>query len=124
MGKRPRPGTNLRKHFSAHTVAQSRPCLNDPGRGALWPVRGPARTSDPGGVPSLRQRNDRERADPCPGRNASATATVGFGFWDVVESREARSPGNVNRAVEREVARVGGLKSLYSDASIATRVSA
>ena len=41
---------------------------------------------------------------------------VNFGFWDVVESREARSPGQVNRAVEREVARVGGLKSLYSDA--------
>jgi len=40
---------------------------------------------------------------------------VNFGFWDVVESREARPPGHVNRAIEREVARQGGLKSLYSD---------
>lgn len=40
---------------------------------------------------------------------------VNFGFWDVVESREARAPGQVNRAIEREVARLGGLKSLYSD---------
>jgi FAD/FMN-containing dehydrogenase len=40
---------------------------------------------------------------------------VNFGFWDVVESREARPPGHVNRAIEREVARVGGIKSLYSD---------
>ena len=40
---------------------------------------------------------------------------VNFGFWDVVESREQRSPGHVNRAIEREVARLRGLKSLYSD---------
>ena len=40
---------------------------------------------------------------------------VNFGFWDVVESREARAPGHVNRAIEREVARLHGLKSLYSD---------
>ena len=40
---------------------------------------------------------------------------MNFGFWDVVESREARAPGHVNRAIEREVARVHGLKSLYSD---------
>ena len=39
---------------------------------------------------------------------------VNFGFWDVVESREARPPGAVNRRIEREVERLGGLKSLYS----------
>jgi FAD/FMN-containing dehydrogenase len=39
---------------------------------------------------------------------------VNFGFWDVVESREARPPGEVNRRVEREVELRGGLKSLYS----------
>ncbi len=40
---------------------------------------------------------------------------VNFGFWDVVDSREVREPGHVNRAIEREVERLGGLKSLYSD---------
>jgi len=40
---------------------------------------------------------------------------VNFGFWDVVEFREPRAPGHVNRAIEREVARLRGLKSLYSD---------
>jgi FAD/FMN-containing dehydrogenase len=39
---------------------------------------------------------------------------VNFGFWDVVESREPRPPGEVNRRVEREVEARGGLKSLYS----------
>lgn len=41
--------------------------------------------------------------------------SVNFGFWDVVETRSQRTPGHVNRAIEREVARLGGLKSLYSD---------
>ena len=40
---------------------------------------------------------------------------VNFGFWDVVRSREARGPGHVNRAIEREVAAAGGVKSLYSE---------
>ncbi|CAG0959307.1 Delta24-sterol reductase [Burkholderiales bacterium] len=40
---------------------------------------------------------------------------VNVGFWDVVESREARPPGEVNRAIERIVEALGGLKSLYSD---------
>ncbi|MGE5116731.1 MAG: FAD-binding protein [Betaproteobacteria bacterium] len=40
---------------------------------------------------------------------------VNFGFWDVVESRSARPPGHYNRLVEHEVARLGGIKSLYSD---------
>ena len=41
---------------------------------------------------------------------------VNFGFWDVVESRQAHEPGHFNRLVEREVIRLGGIKSLYSDA--------
>jgi FAD/FMN-containing dehydrogenase len=40
---------------------------------------------------------------------------VNFGFWDVVRRREAVPPGHFNRLVEREVARLGGIKSLYSD---------
>jgi len=40
---------------------------------------------------------------------------VNFGFWDVVRSRQKHSPGHFNRLVEREVARLGGIKSLYSE---------
>ena len=40
---------------------------------------------------------------------------VNFGFWDVVETRQAWEPGHFNRLVEREVIRLGGIKSLYSD---------
>ena len=40
---------------------------------------------------------------------------VNFGFWDVVRSNEPRERGHVNRAIEREVAARGGIKSLYSD---------
>jgi FAD/FMN-containing dehydrogenase len=40
---------------------------------------------------------------------------VNFGFWDVLRRREAHPPGHFNRLVEREVARLGGIKSLYSD---------
>jgi len=40
---------------------------------------------------------------------------VNFGFWDVVRRREAFPPGHFNRLVEREVARLDGIKSLYSD---------
>jgi FAD/FMN-containing dehydrogenase len=40
---------------------------------------------------------------------------VNFGFWDVVRTREAHPPGHFNRLVEREVARLSGIKSLYSD---------
>jgi FAD/FMN-containing dehydrogenase len=38
-----------------------------------------------------------------------------FGFWDVVETARAYEPGHFNRLVEREVMRLGGIKSLYSD---------
>jgi FAD/FMN-containing dehydrogenase len=40
---------------------------------------------------------------------------VNFGFWDVVRRREPSPPGHFNRLVEREVARLRGIKSLYSD---------
>ncbi|HEX3062693.1 MAG TPA: FAD-binding protein [Usitatibacter sp.] len=40
---------------------------------------------------------------------------VNFGFWDVKRTREAHPPGHFNRAIEREVERLGGIKSLYSE---------
>lgn len=43
------------------------------------------------------------------------TAYVNFGFWDRVRSRTPRPPGELNRRIERKVAALGGIKSLYSD---------
>jgi FAD/FMN-containing dehydrogenase len=43
------------------------------------------------------------------------TLSINFGFWDTVASRERRPRGYVNRKIERKVAEVGGIKSLYSD---------
>jgi len=40
---------------------------------------------------------------------------VNFGFWDVVRGRTPRPPGFHNRAIERNVSDLGGIKSLYSD---------
>jgi FAD/FMN-containing dehydrogenase len=40
---------------------------------------------------------------------------VNFGFWDVKRTREAHPPGHYNRMIERKVAELGGIKSLYSD---------
>ncbi len=40
---------------------------------------------------------------------------VNFGFWDVKRTRDAHAPGHFNRLVEHEVARLHGIKSLYSD---------
>jgi len=40
---------------------------------------------------------------------------VNFGFWDVKRTREKREPGHFNRLIERKVAELGGIKSLYSD---------
>ena len=40
---------------------------------------------------------------------------VNFGFWDVVRRDEAQPAGHFNRLVEREVERLGGIKSLYSE---------
>jgi FAD/FMN-containing dehydrogenase len=41
---------------------------------------------------------------------------VNVGFWGTVPIQPGRADGDVNRAVERAVADVGGHKSLYSDA--------
>ena len=41
---------------------------------------------------------------------------VNFGFWDVVRSREARPNGFYNKRIEEMVEKLGGIKSLYSDA--------
>jgi len=42
------------------------------------------------------------------------TLYVNFGFWDIIRTKEAHPPGYFNRKVERKVADLGGLKSLYS----------
>ena len=40
---------------------------------------------------------------------------VNFGFWDVVRRSEPHPAGHFNRMIEREVARLSGIKSLYSE---------
>ena len=44
-----------------------------------------------------------------------ATTYVNFGFWEVVKSDKAQLAGHYNRLIERKVAELGGIKSLYSD---------
>jgi FAD/FMN-containing dehydrogenase len=41
--------------------------------------------------------------------------TINFGFWDVKRTREPHAAGHFNRLIERKVAELGGIKSLYSD---------
>jgi FAD/FMN-containing dehydrogenase len=43
------------------------------------------------------------------------TLYVNFGFWDVVRADVPHPPGHFNRLIERKVAALGGIKSLYSD---------
>jgi FAD/FMN-containing dehydrogenase len=43
-----------------------------------------------------------------------STLYINFGFWDVVRTRESHLPGHFNRLIERKVAELGGIKSLYS----------
>ena len=43
------------------------------------------------------------------------TIYINFGFWDVLTDREPRPPGFRNQLIERKVAELSGLKSLYSD---------
>lgn len=43
------------------------------------------------------------------------TLYVNFGFWDGVKTRQEHPKGHFNRLIEKEVARLGGIKSLYSD---------
>ncbi|MDE0309125.1 MAG: FAD-binding oxidoreductase [Acidiferrobacterales bacterium] len=40
---------------------------------------------------------------------------VNFGFWDSVRSRQRSEPGHLNRKIEVMTAKLGGIKSLYSD---------
>ena len=44
------------------------------------------------------------------------TTYVNVGFWSSVERPAGQAPDEVNRAIEAEVDRLGGRKSLYSDA--------
>ncbi|MCX7892359.1 MAG: FAD-binding oxidoreductase [Burkholderiales bacterium] len=44
-----------------------------------------------------------------------AALYINFGFWDTVRTRERHPPGHFNRLVERKVAALGGIKSLYSE---------
>ena len=43
------------------------------------------------------------------------TIYINFGFWDVLTDRVPRPPGFRNQLIERKVAELAGLKSLYSD---------
>jgi FAD/FMN-containing dehydrogenase len=43
------------------------------------------------------------------------TLYVNFGFWDGVKTRQKHPKGHFNRLIEKEVARLGGIKSLYSE---------
>ena len=45
---------------------------------------------------------------------AQAERYVNFGFWDTLRFRVGYPPGHFNRLVERAVADLGGIKSLYS----------
>jgi len=45
-----------------------------------------------------------------------ARVYVNFGFWDVVKGRTPRPEGCYNRKIEDQVAALGGIKSLYSEA--------
>ncbi len=44
---------------------------------------------------------------------------LNFGFWDVKRTREKHPPGYFNRMIEKKVAALGGIKSLYSDSCYA-----
>ncbi len=43
------------------------------------------------------------------------TLYINFGFWDGVRSRQNYPRGHFNRLIEDEVAKLGGIKSLYSE---------
>jgi FAD/FMN-containing dehydrogenase len=40
---------------------------------------------------------------------------INFGFWDVIRTRKGHERGHFNRKIERKVAELDGIKSLYSD---------
>lgn len=47
---------------------------------------------------------------------AGGTRHVNFGFWDVIRRAQPLGHGHFNRRIERRLADLGGIKSLYSDA--------
>lgn len=49
---------------------------------------------------------------------------LNFGFWDVVERRQALAPGHFNRLVEQRLIGLGGIKSLYSESYFTREVFA
>ena len=62
-------------------------------------------------VPAARGRGTGRRTRSQPGETY-----VNVGFWGTVPIAPGAADGDVNRAVEAEVTRLGGHKSLYSDA--------
>ena len=47
---------------------------------------------------------------------AKSQIYINFGFWDVVRGRQAQPQGFYNKKIEAMVDKLGGIKSLYSDA--------
>jgi FAD/FMN-containing dehydrogenase len=47
---------------------------------------------------------------------------VNFGFWDVARRTQPHEAGHLNRLIEAEVTRLGGIKSLYSDSYYAPEI--
>ena len=57
---------------------------------------------------------DRYGADASPLFPAPGERYVNFGFWDTLRFDVGYPPGHFNRKIERAVAELGGIKSLYS----------
>jgi len=60
-------------------------------------------------------RHDRTRGEYPLFPMRDDTLYINFGFWDGVRSRQNYPRGHFNRLIEDEVAKLGGIKSLYSE---------
>jgi len=60
-------------------------------------------------------QHDRSRGDYPLFPMRDDTLYINFGFWDGVRSRQTYPRGHFNRLIENEVAKLGGIKSLYSE---------
>ena len=60
-------------------------------------------------------RHDRNRGEYPLFPMRDDTLYINFGFWDGVRSRQNYPRGHFNRLIEDEVAKLGGIKSLYSE---------
>ena len=60
-------------------------------------------------------RHDRNRGEYPLFPMRDDTLYINFGFWDGVRSRQNYPRGHFNRMIEDEVAKLGGIKSLYSE---------